>query len=165
MVGMRNAPDSRRSRRWYLRRSFVPPVAAALAAVGIGAAWRLVWTPAARRFGGVIQAGRPDDYAVGEARHWPEGQFHLVRLPDGFLALYERCPHLGCPIPPPREGVFECRCHFSRFALNGERLAGPADRPMDLFPVGLSGASLVVRTGKSAVRQRAVYDPSQALRP
>ena len=165
LAAMRDAPAARRSRRWWLRRSFVPPVIAALAAVGIGAAWRLLWTPAARRFGGTIRAGRPDDYQVGETRHWPEGQFHLVRLSDGFLALYERCPHLGCPIPPPRDGVFECRCHFSRFALNGERLTGPAERPMDLFPVGLSGGALLVRTGVSDVRQRTAYDPGQALQP
>ena len=165
LAAARDAPGERRSRRWWLRRSFVPPMVAALGAIGIGAVWRLAWTPATTRFGGTIRAGRPDDYQVGEARHWPEGQFHLVRVPDGFLALYERCPHLGCPIPPPRDGVFECRCHFSRFALNGERLTGPAERPMDLFPVGLSGEALVVRTGLGAVRQREAYDPRQALQP
>ena len=164
-AAVRDAPDERRSRRWWLRRSFVPPLVAALGAIGIGAAWRLAWTPAATRFGGTIRVGLPDDYQVGESRHWADGQFHLVRIPDGFLALYERCPHLGCPIPPPRDGVFECRCHFSRFALSGERLTGPAERPMDVFPIGLSGETLVVRTGLAAVRQRDAYDPDQALKP
>ena len=153
------------SRRWYLRRSLIAPAAAFFAAVAGGAAWRGSMEPPMDPSDGLIPVGRPAEYAVGEARHWPDGRFYVVRVPEGFLALVDRCPHQGCPIPAPRDGVFECRCHFSRFTLSGVRLVGPADRPMDLLPISLNDGGLVVQAGESAAQRRSKYDPSQAFRP
>lgn len=154
-----------RSRRWFLRRSVAAPVVLILVAAGGSAMWRRAWPPTPARLGGIVQAGRPEDYDLGEVRHWPQGRFHLVRVPQGFLALYDRCPHLGCPIPAPRNGVFECRCHFSRFALDGSRLSGPAERPMDLLPVTMSQGALLVSTGESAVLRRSGFDIGQVFKP
>jgi cytochrome b6-f complex iron-sulfur subunit len=54
----------------------------------------------------------------------------------GVLALFKVCTHLGCLY----EWIdvtfrFECPCHGSKFALNGEYLAGPARRSLDRFVI------------------------------
>ncbi|MCA1823706.1 MAG: Rieske 2Fe-2S domain-containing protein [Frankia sp.] len=56
----------------------------------------------------------------------------------GFLALSERCPHLGCRIPLCEASKwFECPCHGSRFNRVGEYQFGPA-------PQGLARVILAV---------------------
>lgn len=53
------------------------------------------------------------------------------------LALYRKCPHLGCQIPPlcDKSDWFECLCHGSKYTILGEKRAGPAPRGMDRFAV------------------------------
>jgi Rieske Fe-S protein len=49
------------------------------------------------------------------------------------LVLEETCTHLGCPVawtPGGASGTFNCPCHGSVFARTGERIAGPAQRPL-----------------------------------
>ena len=75
---------------------------------------------------------------------------------QGLLALWWKCPHLGCTIPwrPgfPFEGVtgwFRCPCHGSTYTRSGIRVFGPAPRPMDTMEVTVnSDGSLTVDTGK-----------------
>lgn len=55
-----------------------------------------------------------------------------------MIALWRRCPHLGCMVPDLCETVkrFECRCHGSTYNILGEKLEkGPAERGMDRFAV------------------------------
>ena len=55
-----------------------------------------------------------------------------------LLALWRKCPHLGCMIPPTCENRdrFQCYCHQSTYSIIGEKLElGPAPRGMDRFPV------------------------------
>lgn len=69
-------------------------------------------------------------------------------LAVGLIALWQRCPHLGCRVPECRSsGFFECPCHVSRFSSVGEHRGGPAPRGMDLFPVRLVGPSVMIETG------------------
>ena len=61
-----------------------------------------------------------------------------TRPPTEILALWRRCPHLGCMIPPACEerSRFQCFCHQSTYNILGEKLLlGPAPRGMDRFPV------------------------------
>jgi cytochrome b6-f complex iron-sulfur subunit len=53
------------------------------------------------------------------------------------LALYRKCPHLGCQIPQlcQQSQWFECLCHGSKYTVLGEKRAGPAPRGMDRFAV------------------------------
>lgn len=53
------------------------------------------------------------------------------------LALYRKCPHLGCQIPQlcDQSHWFECLCHGSKYTVLGEKRDGPAPRGMDRFPV------------------------------
>ena len=66
---------------------------------------------------------------------------------DEILALWRRCPHLGCMIPAACEtrSRFQCYCHQSTYNILGEKLElGPAPRGMDRFPVRLDRRGVVV---------------------
>jgi nitrite reductase/ring-hydroxylating ferredoxin subunit len=55
-----------------------------------------------------------------------------------MIALWRKCPHLGCMVPDLCDSVkrFECRCHGSTYNILGEKLdKGPAERGMDRFAV------------------------------
>ena len=53
-----------------------------------------------------------------------------------FVIFSPICPHLGCRFAW-NDGAdkFECPCHGSQFALDGEHLAGPAPRGLDPLPL------------------------------
>ena len=54
----------------------------------------------------------------------------------GVLALFKVCTHLGCLYEwIDVTSRFECPCHGSKFALNGDYLAGPARRSLDRFVI------------------------------
>ena len=49
------------------------------------------------------------------------------------------CPHLGCePQWHKGQNLFICPCHHSIYQMNGNRIGGPAPRPMDQLPVRIS---------------------------
>lgn len=114
-------------------------------------------------FGSVIQAGSVDDFPPGSVTHIPNGRFYLVRLEDeGFLAIYQRCTHLGCNVPWDQvEERFICPCHNSQFTTQGEVLNPPAPRPLDLFPISIEDGQVLVDTAKPQERQK--YDTSQEV--
>jgi nitrite reductase/ring-hydroxylating ferredoxin subunit len=98
-------------------------------------------------------------YAVGPARSF------LINVPaakelalgrevsianptaEQMLALYRKCPHLGCQVPGLCDELkrFTCRCHGSTYNILGEKLKeGPAQRGMDRFAVEVNANGLVV---------------------
>ena len=94
------------------------------------------------------------------------GKFYLVHVEQGMIALYWRCTHLGCTVPwkpeerPDAGGCFCCPCHGSQFNKVGEKIGGPAPRPMDYFPIEIDAAGNVwVDTGR--VQQRTAFSPDQ----
>jgi len=53
------------------------------------------------------------------------------------------CTHLGCAYHWQAEHKsFECPCHGSKFDLQGKVVKGPAERPLDRYPVKLEGTRL-----------------------
>lgn len=57
---------------------------------------------------------------------------------DGrFHALNAECPHEGCIVRPfdPATERCSCPCHGSQFALDGRRLAGPANASLLSYPI------------------------------
>ena len=125
-------------------------------------------------FGGVVSAGTPADYKVGDVKVFRDGKFYITQVPEGFLALYWKCPHLGCTVPwkpdeqvmggPPGEGDvpfaqagrFHCPCHGSIYNRYGQIISGPAPRPMDSFPISFAGGKISVDTAPAGVISRTV---------
>jgi cytochrome b6-f complex iron-sulfur subunit len=65
----------------------------------------------------------------------------------GIVALYQKCPHLGCRVPWCESSQwFECPCHGSKYNRVGEKRAGPAPRGMDRFPFDVVSGKLVIDT-------------------
>jgi cytochrome b6-f complex iron-sulfur subunit len=113
----------------------------------------------------------------------PEGRFFLINLepgttlngeetPGGLLALWQKCPHLGCTVPwrsdftyGSRTGWFRCPCHGSTFTKEGGILVfGPSPRPMDRFEIELQDdGSIVVNTGVTAALKGSPENPSQTV--
>lgn len=159
VVQVSSAPDARSRRR------FLVPGVMAFVGVVIAMVWRRVSPPPVSSAGGLVTAGSPADYGLDEVRVWPEGRFYMVRRSDGFVALFWQCPHLGCTIPPPKNGAFECLCHRSRFDLNGGKVFGPAQRAMDRFPIRLHQGNLVVQATDESVIRRTIHGPQDAFDP
>nr|BBH91306.1 hypothetical protein KTC_60570 [Thermosporothrix sp. COM3] len=75
---------------------------------------------------------------------------NIVPASDGshWIALYQRCVHLGCTVPFRNDCVsFKCPCHGSHYNVDGEFLDGPAPRSLDRFALSLKGEEIVVNTG------------------
>ena len=114
-------------------------------------------------FGGMVNAGQVDEFQPGTVTHVQKGRFYISRLEDGgILALWQRCPHLGCSIPwRSSTEIFNCPCHSSLFNPVGEVISGPSPRPMDLFPVKTIDGEVIVDTSQPIQRQE--FNPSQVF--
>jgi cytochrome b6-f complex iron-sulfur subunit len=114
---------------------------------------------ASEGFGGLVFAGKLEEFAVDSVSRISSGRFFISRTPEGIIALWQKCPHLGCAIPWDEEkGVFHCPCHGSTFNQYGEVLGGPAPRSMDFFPVEVNEEGVWVDT--STPMDRLNHDPS-----
>jgi len=93
-----------------------------------------------------------------------------------IVALYHKCPHLGCTVPwrpefayeDPRtgeayKGWFRCPCHGSTYSAGGVRVFGPAPRSMDTFAVTIEDGRITVDTG--SITTGTPSNPSRAIQP
>jgi len=125
-------------------------------------------------FGGVVNVTKARIPKAGdEPARISEGKFWLSNLAGaqgdvlgiggtgGLMALYWKCPHLGCTVPwnasfqggqvgfPGVAGWFRCPCHGSTYSRAGIRVFGPAPRPMDTMLLAVrSDGTVDVNTGK-----------------
>ena len=115
-------------------------------------------------FGGIVKAGTLEEFPPGSITLIKEGRFFLSRLDDGsFLALWQRCTHLGCSVPwDEDEDQYHCPCHGSLFNELGEVTGGPAPRPMDYFPVFVEEGEVFVNTEEAF--ERKAFDASQTTK-
>ena len=152
------------------RRSFVRNATlGAVGAVGVASAGglgMLLWPNKTGAFGSEVTVNPADVPPVnGEPLRNVQGKFFLVHNEDGLLALYTKCPHLGCTVPyvgpPESPQAFQCPCHGSMYDYNGLLTGGPAPRPMDLMRVSVTDGAVTVDTGE--ISQRMDYEPSQAV--
>ena len=160
------APGSRKThRRSFVRNAALGAAGAAglTTAAGFG---MLLWPNKTGAFGSELTVNAADVPAVGAAPFRNiQGKFFLVHNEDGLLALYTKCPHLGCTVPwvgpPESDQAFQCPCHGSMYNYNGVLTGGPAPRPMDYMAVTVEGDTVRVNTGE--ISQRSDYDPGQAV--
>ncbi|MBZ0277624.1 MAG: Rieske 2Fe-2S domain-containing protein [Anaerolineae bacterium] len=156
MTGSVRNPQQEPSRRDFLQIAWAATGAAALV-VGGGAALSFFAPRVVEgEFGGVFAVGAVDDFPVGSVTPVTSGRFYLVRQTDGgFLALYQKCTHLGCAVPwNPEAGRFICPCHASAFEMEGAVENPPAPRPLDRFPVTITDGVISVDTGTRIERDQ-----------
>jgi cytochrome b6-f complex iron-sulfur subunit len=124
----------------------------ALAVMEVGGASLLFMQPRVVEgaFGSVVDAGQIESFPNGSVVEFPDGRFFLIRSNDGgFLAVYQRCTHLGCSVAwEADENRFFCPCHASSFDVHGEVENPPAPRALDTFPVTIDGGRILVDTGQ-----------------
>jgi cytochrome b6-f complex iron-sulfur subunit len=160
------------SRRQFFNRSIVGLMGLSLSGFG-AACLAFIWPRVTGGFGSTIRVGsiadlkaqveagdgflsRPDgrmwitEYPAGsieKARATYSDQ-ELAGMEHGLIALYQKCPHLGCRVPECKTSQwFECGCHGSQYNRVGEKRGGPAPRGMDRFTMSVDGDVLVVNTG------------------
>ena len=161
------------TRRQFLNRGAVGMMMFSLS--GFGAATiAFLWPGATTGFGSKIRAGPLNELlnTIGTTKapvYVPEGRFYIAPYPivdvskaekvyspsvtegmrSGVVALYQKCPHLGCRVPWCKSAQwFECPCHGSKYNRVGEKKGGPAPRGMDRFAVAIAGGQVVVDTKK-----------------
>ena len=90
----------------------------------------------------------PMDSATQQAAEAVYSGTVLEGIKMGYVALWQKCPHLGCKVPVCGTSQwFECPCHGSQYNRVGEKKVGPAPRGMDRFPVIIDGDKVVIDTG------------------
>lgn len=121
----------------YTRRQFLTRIwkwaIGLVAAAGAWTSWDLL-RPAARAGTGPIRTVAPDAVPDVGVLEIPEMRGYLTKVDNEIVALWWKCPHLGCKVPwCESSGQFECPCHGSVFNRIGEYRRGPAPRGMDRF--------------------------------
>jgi cytochrome b6-f complex iron-sulfur subunit len=160
------------TRRQFFNRSIVVSFALGLTTFSAGML-AFLWPSGTGGFGSKIKVGKLSDIqaAIDEGdgfAYYPEGRMWVTNYPSaaldkagavysppelagmeaGFVALYQKCPHLGCRVPQCLSSQwFECGCHGSQYNRVGEKKGGPAPRGMDRFAMTIDGDSLSVDTG------------------
>jgi len=75
---------------------------------------------------------------------WPTESLSEA-IDAGLLALFDKCPHLGCEVETCAEsGQFECPCHGSMYSPYGEKVGGPSPRGMDLLGLAIIDREVVL---------------------
>ena len=171
------APDAEmigESRRAFLNRATGTLMSASLG--GFAAALiAFLWKGADSGFGSKINAGKLED-VISQIRankgflYLPEARAWVTEYPkeaiskadaiyagqgpvfsgmsEGIVALYQKCPHLGCKVPECKTSQwFECPCHGSQYNRVGEKKGGPAPRGMDRFGVSVNNGLVTIDTG------------------
>ncbi len=165
-------PIGEMSRRRFLRRLLGVGIGV-LSLEFLGGTVNFLWPNVRGGLGGKLTLGSAADivsalpgWVNGQPYSYQKARVFLINVPaakalvDGtaqavpdpgseVLALYRKCPHLGCQIPQlcDQSHWFECLCHGSKYNIIGEKRAGPAPRGMDRFPVAIVGGAYVADTG------------------
>ncbi|HEY7035195.1 MAG TPA: Rieske 2Fe-2S domain-containing protein [Thermomicrobiales bacterium] len=154
------------TRRGFIRNAALGSVIIIVTELTVGFV-RFFWPNKTTAFGKALDVAATNIPDVkGVPFTYTPGKFYLVHNDDGLLALYWKCPHLGCTVPwvgpVDSPSAFHCPCHGSVYDYNGTRTGGPAPRSMDYMGVSVNAdGSITVNTGN--INQRAKYEPSQAV--
>lgn len=135
------------SRRDFLDRGWKAGIVM-IGAAGFWTSWDVLKPLPGQGLGGVIGTLPPTDVPQSTAVYVRSAQTYLTRIGDEIVALWQKCPHLGCRVAwCESAGEFECACHGSKFNRAGEVRSGPSPRGMDRFAVSVDGDIVQVDTG------------------
>ena len=159
------------SRRQFFNRGIVASQSLVLGSFGL-AVIGFLWPSLTGGFGGKVRAGKLQEIldSVAETKqpfYVPEARSYVLPYPEsalpkakevypeslwpgleaGVVALFQKCPHLGCRVPwCATSQWFECPCHGSKYNRVGEKKGGPAPRGMDRFPIEVAGDNVTINT-------------------
>lgn len=134
-------------RREFLRRGWKVG-AALIAAAGAMTSWDILRPLPGSGFGGIARTVPYSQVPTDSTTYVRAAQTYLTRIGDEVVALWQRCPHLGCRVAwCESSGEFDCPCHGSRFSRAGDHRAGPAPRGLDRFAVEVVDDVVLVDTG------------------
>jgi cytochrome b6-f complex iron-sulfur subunit len=160
------------TRRQFFNRSILASLGVGTGLFGV-ASIAFLWPSTGGGFGDVVTVGSIDEientlaekqpFYNASARTWiqaypkdavkkAEKVYDARLIPGmeaGYVALYQKCPHLGCRVPWCTSSQwFECPCHGSKYNRVGEKKGGPAPRGMDRFVITISGNDVIVDTSE-----------------
>ncbi len=170
------------SRRQFFNRAITATFGSFLALMGLNSL-AFFWPKLTGGFGSDVDAGPLEALAANTVNpdgtivpvFVPEARAYVVPAPDtlsqqfdgksvaagGFMALFQRCVHLGCRVPWCATSIgFECPCHGSKYDSIGEYFAGPAPRNLDRFVVEVANDRFIIHTGTIIETPRA---PTQSV--
>jgi cytochrome b6-f complex iron-sulfur subunit len=160
------------TRRQVLNRGIVGTFTLAISGFGL-ACVAMLWPSLSGGFGSKIRVGKFDEIMdevadKKEPFYLGAGRVYITAFPkegvekakavqayaailegydQGVVALYQKCPHLGCRVPWCKTSQwFECPCHGSQYNRVGEKKGGPAPRGMDRFAATVENGIVVVDT-------------------
>ncbi|HEX6139650.1 MAG TPA: Rieske 2Fe-2S domain-containing protein [Candidatus Limnocylindria bacterium] len=167
------SPVGEMSRRSFMRRMLGVGVGI-LSLEFLAGTVNFLWPNVREGLGGQLSLGSAADIATnwptwtsGEPYPYAPARVFVVNVPAGkalvegtptevadpgdqVLALYRKCPHLGCQVPQLCDASkwFECLCHGSKYTILGEKRDGPAPRGMDRFNVVLTDGVYTIDTSE-----------------
>ena len=138
-------PERRRFLRWIGQFSVVGALLTQVAGVVRAFVPRVLYEPSKK-----FKIGKPGEYPEG-VTFLPASRLFVVRERNQFHVISATCTHLGCTTEwKAKEGEFHCPCHGSKFKDDGVPFAGPAPRPLEWYPLSVSGDGfLLVDSGKA----------------
>ncbi len=78
-----------------------------------------------------VNEGKMENFPLGSVTLDVNSAVYVVHLAEGYFSLSAICTHLGCLTAwKPELNMIACPCHGSRFSQEGQKLAGPAPRPL-----------------------------------
>ncbi len=154
-------------RRSILQLAFWTGIGASVAGMAAGGL-DFIYPRRVTGFGGTVSVNADAVPGPGQKIQVPAGRFWLVNLTEeqggpGLLALWWKCPHLGCTVPwkpsfsfldpstgAEKKGWFRCPCHGSTYTDAGVRVFGPAPRSLDTMDLSVGADGRVsVNTGST----------------
>jgi Rieske Fe-S protein len=183
-------PAGELSRRTFMRR-MVAVGAGLLSLEFVGGTLSFLWPNIREGLGAQFRIGTIDDilaaqpsFAEGHPYPFNPARVFLVNVPaamawaegreasfpnpraDEMLALWRKCPHLGCLVPLPCDEVtrYQCRCHRSTYNILGEKMKeGPAERGLDRFALRIETDGTVVIDTSQITRGAPNLGPSRLV--
>ena len=87
----------------------------------------------------IVNVGKIESFALNSVAMDVNSGIYLVRADEGYFALSMVCTHLGCLTAWNQDlGIIACPCHGSKFKRTGEKIEGPAPKPLPWLKVWVS---------------------------
>jgi cytochrome b6-f complex iron-sulfur subunit len=79
----------------------------------------------------IVNVGKPERYALNSVTLDVNSGIYIIHSQEGMFSLSAVCTHLGC-LTTWDDGIkmITCPCHGSKFGRNGEKIEGPAPKPL-----------------------------------